>query len=413
MARYHRPMRPFRVIAGVTLTGAGLAVVTNVLVHRSQDARARALDARLQQSAARFHAHRWERPVLRGTAAAGNAADAERAAIEPLDKLEARPIEPLANLLKDGKPMPPEIVALVERHRAALEGLRSASLRGHAWTQVPFEQGASAPLPPFVSRLRTGKLLLAMASTAEPAECLRIAADAVRVGQDGAAGVGLVGSMVAATQTELALPVMLRCALRADGAARREAAREVALLVAHPLSLGEAFEAEGLMGGGTFRDLSLHVPAFPTSSAAFEAWSGRGTAIDAWQYVADEADKLRDLDVRRIPEGLALLDQLEQAALHSPNPLVAMITPTRVRVLARAGAMEARLRATAVLLQTLADPAADPAALVGKPELADPFSGKPLALRRDPAALVLWSVGQDGKDDGGKGDDVVTALPAP
>ncbi len=406
-------MRPVRLIAAVLFAGAAAACVTNVLQHRRQDERARALDEQLKQFTARFHARRFERPVLRGTAAEGNAADAERALLEPLDKLDPKTFDPLTKLFRDGGPMPPAIVALVEQHRAALEALRAASQRTHAWTQVPFEQGASAQIPPFVSRLRTNKLLLAMATRADPADCMRIAADAIRIGQDGGAGVGLIGSAIAAAQTELAIPVLLRCAARADTAARRDAAREVAVLAAHPLPLGDAFEAEGLMAGGSFRGLALDVPAFPTSSAALESWSGRGIALDAWQHVAAEAEKLRGLDVRRVPEGLALLEQLEQAATRSPNPLVAMITPTRASLVIREATAQTHLRATVVLLEALADPAADPAGLVRKPELADPFSGRPLAFRREPAGLVLCSVGPDGKSDDGKGDDVVTTLPKP
>jgi len=375
------------------------------IVHAPAERQAARLEAKLGRDIEQYRAYwsRKTRPLLRGEPAEGDAAEEARriatriAAPEMPDEVMER--------VAAGEP-PPEIVALVEEKTDDLAALRATTRRRTAWTDLDIARGGAAvPMPDFMPLIRAQKLLAAQAVIAEPGECLRIAADAVRIAQDAGRGAGVLGSSVAAAMIEIVAPVAGPCLARASPAEREEAASSFALLATTAPDIGAAFELEALLAAATFAQVA-DAPLVPTTGEQIEQVRSRGDVLEAWEMVARDPAQFRAMRTEDLPEAIAIWEREARVRRTAGNPLLSIAAPPMTQYIELDMEAQARVRAIAVLAEVLADlepdatlPTETPAAITGS-NLTDPFTGDPLLWDATGDEACAYSAGRDGLDDG-------------
>jgi hypothetical protein len=406
---------------GATVAVAALGALSMLAVRGQRiDRRRQELSVRLDRSIEDYRRY-WKAegrnapPVLRGATVEGNAADVQLAAARAMALGDLPPS--LVEGLKRCEPPSGEARELAKAHEATLASFRRAAQYRFAWTEMRIEDGMSAEVPSYVPHLRAHRLLLARAALSPPGECLRIAADAVRMSQLMTHGAGLIGLMIAAAEVEIGPAVVIGCARHASREELAAAAAEVDRLVASAPSAGQPLEVEALVAGVTMRDMVRSVRVLPMSAEQVEATVRADTVLDAWEQLQGEPARYRAITATGYPESMAAYERMASAVAASTDPLVGMAVPGMRRYLERDMAVQAKLRATAVLLHAWAerDPGAPfaataPAALA-RPALRDPFTGRPLGWTVDGSTGVasVWSAGANRSDDGGRAgsDDIV------
>jgi hypothetical protein len=141
--------------------------------------------------------NKFTRPVLRGTAIQGNAADIYLKLLAPVKnektKIEAKEVEPLITDKKTIKPVP-EIYGKYENE---INEIRKAT--NYQYVKFPVELSYNAPLPNFMTAQNLGKLMsskmVAKYLSESPGEGIELLLDTIRYAQDFASSGSLIAVM--------------------------------------------------------------------------------------------------------------------------------------------------------------------------------------------------------------------------
>ncbi|MDD9967802.1 MAG: hypothetical protein OXR73_16320 [Myxococcales bacterium] len=359
--------------------------------------------ARLDADVAAFRRLRWERPLLRGEPVEGNAAEAFFNALGGLKRPSPALRQGLAEQLFYGQPLLPHQVAPLKQQSEILAELAASPQRTWSMTYLRPELGDAMPVPPYPKALDAALLLLARASTLEPDACLAASADVARIGQDLVPGAPLEASSVSMRIASLTAYAVRSCARRATARGLQRAERAFRELATHPPPVGHGLELADLVAGVEVRKASSlgrdadHIGILRTLQS-------RPERLKSWAYY-DDPHRFRAWSPSAYPETLERWREEDTWRSQSGRPDVAAASAERIGWLQDDMRGQAILRALTVALSALAERERrgrmppEPAAL-RLPSLVDPFSGRPLRQRFDPASLELtvWSVGEDLRD---------------
>lgn len=395
-------------LAGIVLV---LLVFAGGLVGYSEY-RFRELSDSVDADLATYRRQRWERPTLRGAAGDGNAALELQRALAGFQPLADDARDQLAAQLYYGQALTPEQRAMIDAHGPMLDKLRASAATGWAMTELSLERCADSPGPSYPLIMDAVLVMLGRAAGAGADECLVVATDAIRLGQDLVPGARLEAASVAMRIASVTAPVIARCAQNASLDALARAARELGILASHAPSAGSGVEVADLCARIELRRLAELSPApgaAPDDSplqrlrrrpalleaAAPFANPSRWRALSPDKYPASRDQWMQELDWRS----------------RSSLPLVPTATAEVDGWLYDDMRGQAIVRALAVGTATLAERARrkklprEPTNL-GDPAFRDPYNGLPLKWRinLDGSELTLWSVGENMRDDKGSAD---------
>ena len=379
------------------------------------DAQASSLQGELDRQLELLAWQRWRRPVHHGSVREGNAAVAARAQL-----LRGRELEILASEIESslvrGFPSP-SVRKLARRHGPQLERLRKTTELGQAWLAEP-NLARSGSVPDDLAHLRSVELLLVAALDGPADECLRMAADAVRLAQDLVPGGGLARLSFAAVEVRHAVSVTVRCAHSATEGALEYARRAFESLAANCPPVGPALQAEALLNAVALRahyELRPPLPEFwkPPNE---RARSDPRRLLEAWQFELAMANAAQSFQGSPLTEVLRQAAAWEAKRRAASNPLIRQpptATNATVSVL-RALEARAHIVLAASLLAVVAgtprrlQPQSWDSKLALRPHLRDPFTGSPLRQRSgvSPGGFVLYSVGPNRQDDAAGSDDI-------
>ncbi|HKP63229.1 MAG TPA: hypothetical protein VJV78_41110 [Polyangiales bacterium] len=377
-------------------------VVRYELVYRDQ---AHGLD----EDVAALRRLHWERPVLRGVAGEGNAASEAYAALVGFAPISPELRTSLAERVYYGQPPSESEEAQLKLRRQTFKALRAATQQGWAFTELAVERGEDMRIPNYPQIVDAGLVMLADARTLPPVECLRVAADVIRLGQDLVPGAPLAAASASARLTSLAARVVPRCALDADLATLRRAVHEYNVLATHPPPTGAAIEVQDLASSTEMRKrLSL-----TNKEGVGRVWGTlleRPQLLPAWD-VFDRPARFRKLSPENYPDATVEWRQEQDYRAKSDLPLSAANSRDVLERLHDDMRGQAVLRMLTIGLATLADRAyrgklpPRPTTLE-EPSLADPYRGAAFNYRvaDNGSELTLWSIGEDYKDDGGSSE---------
>ncbi|MCZ7684697.1 MAG: hypothetical protein M5U28_40355 [Sandaracinaceae bacterium] len=272
--------------------------------------------------------------MLRGEPIEGNALEAQLEAMGGFRGLETAGFEGLGALLASGGEPPPELRALARENAEAIARYRASAQRTFAWGDAHPEAGLAGPAPDWLPHVRAGRVVLLSALGRSPRECLEIGADVLRLGQDRAAGTGLVPLMILAAHAADVLALTGRCLREADGEALASAARELAILARHPAPAGTALESEALFLGVALRDEERLSPSFPTDSLGWERWVQSWDRLEAWELLMGEPASLRALGAD-YPDDIDLVERRQRDLADRNNDVIAIGMPDYARFLRR------------------------------------------------------------------------------
>jgi hypothetical protein len=309
-----------------------------------------------------------------------------------------------------------------------------------AWMKTEPAQGLSAPVPNYANLRKVARLLAAdarvKAAAGDTAGALSSSLDAVRFGQDiGSRGNALIEGMIGTLIEGIGETEALKNVHGLSAAEARSAARRVEGLLDHEVTFGQIVASERRFGYAAldelFRDSSgkLGVEALDLNVSgtldrikmnavvgALLLWYGKQGIVDDYTRAGEEL-------TRR-----AALPYQQAKALGAPpeprNWVVRMMTPhaqrahlSRVRATMRQRVLAARLAVEAYRAEHGGSAPATLDELTHGPDPylsvvpADPFSPDgtaPLRYRNGNA----YSVGDNGADDGGTGDDDPLHIPS-
>ena len=363
------------------------------------------LSRALEADAAALRQLRWERPVLRGPGGDGNAADEIFAALADWRPLPAATRDALAESVYYGKPLAAAETQTLAERGLTLRKLRAAVQLRWSRTDLVLERGLELRVPAYTNLLEAGLGLLAQAEQGEREECLEIAADTIRLGQDLVPAAPLEAASASSHLSALAARVIPRCARDADLAGLRRASRELRVLAAHAPPIGSAIEFEELARAmQLWRRSALSGRQTPWHVAG--ALLERPQLLAAWR-LHETPTRFRQISADHYPEAM----EEWKRELDIRNQASPELARAAEQVLARICddmRGQAVVRMLAVGLATLAERAyrgSLPAVPTGlrEPELADPFRGKPFNyhVAINASEFTLWSVGEDFRDEGG------------
>lgn len=356
---------------------------------------------------AEYEQRRWSRPVLRGAAREGNAAALQLEAAAPLSAIDPKLAGDLPERVRRGEPLPAALLAEANARAPALASMRASTQAGWSYSRADLRTWPDLAEPRRAPTLRGWELLLARALGDEPGECLRVASDVIRMGQDLAPGASLSGAVMAAIAIEDAAPVAIRCAQRADAATRVAAIAELRALIAAPPPTGRALADDWLATvAGTHRRISSD-PG-PNFFSRFRD----ARAMDEMARMWTTADAVTAADY---PQGLQRILADEGAREGSKNALVQLSLHGNFRHVLREARAEAVLRALVVAITAIDGGASGPQAQAALADAAlkDPFTGRALETEVLDGALVVYSRGYDGqrKRTGPEADDAEVVTP--
>jgi hypothetical protein len=351
----------------------------------------------------------WERPPLRGVAGDGNAAAEAYAALARFSPLSSNLRESLAERLYYGQPASESERAAIAQRSAALRSLRAATEQGWAFTELAVERGPEMRVPNYRVLVDAGLCLLVEAKSSPPADCLRTAADVIRLGQDLVPGAPLEAASASARLTSLAARIVPRCALDADLATLRRAVHEFNLLATHPPPTGAGIELQDLLTSQQLRETAAIANKDSPGGVAHTIFT-RPALLDAWSQF-DRPARYRKLTPEHYPDATVEWRREQDYRAKSPLPLAASGTRDVLDRLHDDMRGQAVVRMLAIGTATLADKTyrgklpTRPSNLE-EPELADPYRGGTFNWRiaDNGSELTLWSIGEDYKDDDGSAE---------
>lgn len=389
-------------IAALLVIGvAGTVARTMQLAARASSA-ARDVDARADEYEERLRANPWRPAPLRGDSHEGNIYEEFIAAASASD-----PPSPLFQKMDRACQAASEAeLAYLTAHRDEVAALRLAASGDHSVVAFDVRAGRAQELPPVGPPLRALKLLVAASSVAPPAECVAIAADALRLAQAVSPGGLLVSAVISSTFVGLAGRAMLQCLARAEGPAIREALRQLELLHAdHPtLGAGHMIEGEQLYRASASRTAVSFDFVLPMTDVQREAlWIG-GDLLDAQAWCLRELPAARAIGAMEYPEAALRWEEMHEAErrrLGPDNVFISVAEPRRYLV------ADQQALATVRILTVFAERLVTPSSAdIGS--LTDPFTGARLRVdATTPDGLRVWSVGADGRNSEGTEDDLV------
>lgn len=381
--------------------------------------RARRLSTELLGHESRLHGRRFIRPSIADTP---NRSDCD-SVLDAIDALrgldlgdeEVRRLS-IASTLIRGTEAPQGLAALPSRNRAQLDAFLRSAACPHVRVSRPLH---TAEAGPEYGRILRGVLLIALRDRdGDPTRCLDSVVRSVRVLSDLPYAAGYLGLVMPALVMEPITLVALRCARRADHAAVTAAWQHIATIAALPLPEGEALVFERLAMARPLRDEVFRTPTVPTSGDALNAWAMRPRYVEGWAALTDGIESLPERTTSpaeaelRVEEHESILQRMSTAFSSGPSAQ---------RFLHRGRAGHAWLRLLAMSLDAIARVGAgsEPGTL-GEPQrnhpsARDPFTHRePLHWARNHhGAFIAWSVGPDGHDAHGSGDDVLLTVPGP
>ncbi len=348
----------------------------------------------------------WERPVLRGAPGEGNAAAEAYEALAGLAPLTDSLRDALSERLYYGQPLTASEHAAIALRQDSLRALRAATRHGWAFTELSVELGDAMRVPNYQRVVDGGLCLLATARTAPPAECLRGAADVIRLGQDLVPGAPLEAASTFARLTSLAAKVVPRCAAEADLATLRRAVHEFQVLATHPPPTGAGIELEDLVTSAKLRSMAaLSNKASP--GEVIQTLIERPGLLEAWTAF-DRPARFRKLTPKEYPDAAVEWRHENDYRARASLPLLAADASDVLDHLHDDMRGHAVLRMLTIGLATLADKAyrgklPNRPSNLDEPALTDPYRGASFSFRfaENGAELALWSIGEDYKDDAG------------
>lgn len=369
----------------------------------------------LDRRIAAYQSAPWSRPVLRGEPLPGNAVDAQRDAAAALGRLDEHLFDDFATrlLTGPGPSVSPAVLALAAENAEKLAALRAATQRADVGAGLDLRGWPHASTPKWAQRLHAWDLLFALATKAEPGECLRIVNDVIRLSQDATGGRDVIDLTTGSYAPRMAPAVAVPCALRATPGERAAAVQELESLITHAPSFAAAVELDRL-GYGLHLRRQVDEPR-PPLSASLRSWLfRRAETIDAL-YVLMGIPPHGEPGKDPFPAILTSMRQEKERLEDSSNGdiLFGMASYEYLPVAAEA---QARLRALAVAIAAMPEGPASPALEAARktPALRDPYTGGMLRVEEDPA-VASWFVaacGPNGKPEAtAPGDDVLVMVP--
>lgn len=378
------------------------------LVGRSE-LKHRELSEAVSTHIATYQRQRWARPVLRGTAVEGNAAAEAQKALNGFKRMAGDARDQLAAAVYYGKPLEPEQLSWVNDQAYRVGQLREATSRGWAVTTLDPEEPASPPPPDYVRFVDAMLILLADAGRMPSDDCLAMAADTIRLGQDLVPGAPLEAASVSARITSLASRVVARCARGASYGALVSAARELHMMASNPPPTFGGIELADLQMLVQIRDRGAVWPP-PPGESPITRLRMRPLLLEAFKHF-DKPGRWRAVSATKYPQALQTWIEEQEWRDRSELPLVREASGDVSGFLFDDMRGQALLRVMTVGLATLAERVnrerlpREPINLKD-PALADPFNGRPLLwhVALDGGELSIWSVGEDRRDDKGSSE---------
>ncbi len=381
----------------------------------------------LDRRIAAYQSAPWSRPVLRGEPLPGSAVDAQRDAVAALGRLDGHIFGDFATHLLTGRrpssathlltgrtpSVSPAVLALAAENAEKLAALRAATQRADVGAGLDLRSWPHAATPKWAHHLHAWDLLFALATKAEPGECLRIVNDVIRLSQDASGGRDVIDLTTGSYAPRMAPAVAVPCALRATAGERAAAVQELESLITHAPSFGAAVELDRL-GYGLHLRRQVDEPR-PPLSANLRSWLfRRAEAIDAL-YVLMAIPPHGEPGKDPYPAILTSMKQ-ERERLEDSSNVDLMFAMSSYEYLAVAAEAQARLRALAVAIAAMPEGPASPALEAARrsPAFRDPYTGGILRAEEDPA-VASWFVaacGPNGKpESAAPGDDVLVMVP--
>jgi hypothetical protein len=341
----------------------------------------------------------YSRPVLRGIAQPGNAADAHLAAIEEIGPTNSEVIDWSVEDQDDVRRGTPkaDLAAFAVTKSGGLAALRKATQHTRAWRPWDVRGLAETPIH-YPRSSRALSLLLTLASREPGSECLRMAADGLRTMWDIAPSGGRVGQMIGCHAAKLALPFAATCLRRARPGDLAPAAREFRAILRDAPPFGLASYADDLAMAWLLNRSNDRY--YPRTFANILTAKDRREVLK-WQFaLLHGADLLRKVTPDRYPWAWqeAAKDVAGLRMSWKRRHLEYLLSQLE-RFMNRDREAQALMRAMVLGLGFLSG---SPETLAADPLLRDPFSGSSLHWRRATATqpAAVYSVGLDGKDDG-------------
>jgi hypothetical protein len=364
------------------------------------------LDRDLDRDLAEARAYRWERPVLRGAMADGNATDSIYAALSDWRPLGAAARRDLAEKVYFGQPLTAAPTALLRERGPVLRALRDSTRQRWAHTELAPERGRAMRVPDYPLLVEVGLALLAAAQTSAPEACLQQAADVIRVGQDIVPSAPLEATSAATHLDAFAGRIIPRCALKADLMALRRASHELRVLATHPPPIGSCIELEELSAASDARMHAALTNKGEPWHVASAVWR-RPQLLAAWS-VYEKPERFRRLSADHYPDALEEWKREQDYRLRSASSETAAAAGQTLAYLQEDMRGQAIVRMLAVGTSALAERAyrgnlpTDPSALHDA-GLVDPYRGQPFYfhISGNGAEFTVWSTGPDFRDDDG------------
>jgi len=329
----------------------------------------------------------------------------------------------------------PEVIDLLARHAAALDLIRRAADRDTCrfqrdWTRPSFDM-----LLPEMQSLRNAARLLVLETRREAADgnaedALRDVARIQRIGRHAASEPILISNLVGIAIDTMALETLAQVlpTLRKSDLATLDAP-EIRDLIATPPTMASHFYGEEAFGLSIFADLADNQLGVPNiydlgGNTRPQPWlfrilplsllyrvfflpadlAGYRSIMGKYQSAASRSESYPDLTKRIDADETEIRDR-------SPGMLSSMIVPAlpavfkaQTRSIANHHAALALVAATKERLETGAVPETfDELAVQLVPSASrDPFTAdQPLVMKQTDDALLIYSIGPDGEDDGG------------
>ena len=371
------------------------------------------------------------RPVLFGAPIDDNAADRyRRLTLTVLNKLkdtEAR--SGIGTAVRDGpgKPRSAEVARWVELCRPELQALREAARCTRCDWHFAWERGPAAPIPSLLGARQAANLLVIeghqRAEAGDVAGAIERDLEVVRMGSDYESSGALIGSLIALALERTGTEALLQL-VATDGLASQPAWDEVQtkldLLEPRLASVSVGYRGERLdyVGWGSFMSGDYLVALVQPNLRPILA-----KALDLFypiRFVVADSLRTRTAMLRELEEANELADRREairlgqaasDRALRSRNPLVRIAVPSLARARESQDLATARfriLRAAIQLEKMWQKEGRYPASAAAIDLPIDPFA-YPAKLHyaslADGRGYKLWSVGLNGKDDGGNAKD--------
>jgi hypothetical protein len=329
----------------------------------------------------------------------------------------------------------PAVTETLARHTATLDLIRRAADRDTCRFQRDWTRPSIGMLLPEMQSLRTVARLLVLdarreAADGNAADALHDVARLQRIGRHAASEPILISNLVGIAIDTMALETLAQVlpTLRKSDLATLDAA-EIRDLVTTPPAMASHYYGEEAFGLSTFADMTdsrfgvvnalemfANQPQQPFLSRILPLTllyrvffleadlAGYRSIMTQYQAAASRTEPYPDLTKR--------IDAIEtQTRDRSPGMLSSLIVPAlgavfkaQTRSIANHRAATALVAATKQRLETGAVPETfdELAAQLVPPASRDPFTAdQPLVMKRTDDALLVYSIGPDGEDDGG------------